>query len=98
MKDYIILGPAPANEECAQIGEDGFEKQNKEECLRLIRELKQRFGEEPQGAQLATKSFDHDFGTYREVVCHYDDAWEEAKEYAFKLEEEFPEYWIKENE
>ena len=50
-------------------------------------------GEEPENAHLAIKSNPHDFGTYYEVVCHFDDDDEEAAKYAYRCESEAPSQW-----
>ena len=36
MKDYIVIGPVPCNEDCAQVGQDGYQEQAVEECTRFI--------------------------------------------------------------
>ncbi len=93
MRDFINIGPAPCDEKCAQVGEDTFPEQSRKECRAFMGQLKRVFGEPPEGAELRIKSFEHDFGTYREVVCYFDDAYPESREYAFKLEGEAPSKW-----
>ena len=39
------------------------------------------------------KSFHHDFGTYYEVVCYYNDNDEEAQNYCYTIEADMPERW-----
>jgi hypothetical protein len=93
MQDFVTLGTAPIDEPCAQLGRDDYDDTVKEECRRFIRRLRQTFGDEPSGARFAIKSFDHDFGTYYEVVCLFDTDDEEAAHYAYRCEEELPLTW-----
>ncbi len=91
--DYLNIGPSPASEDCAQLGKPDFYEQAKKECQAFKAQLIRAFGEPPQGARIASKAFQHDFGTYYEVVCYYQEDLEEAVDYAFKLENEMPEVW-----
>ncbi len=93
MKEYINIGPVPCDEDCAQVGQEGYAEQAIKECQRFIELLRKTFGGEPPGAHLAIKWFDHDFGPYCEVVCWYETEDEEAKEYAFRCENEMPLTW-----
>jgi len=93
MRDFISIGPSPAEEECAQVGTEGFDHRNKMECVAYEAQLIRLFGEPPQGAYLAIKAFQHEFGTYREVVCYFDDNHPESIDYAFKLEGNSPAKW-----
>ena len=67
MKDYINIGPVPCEEDCAQVGQENYREQAIKECERFIELLRKTFGDEPPGARLAIKWFDHDFGSYCEV-------------------------------
>ena len=93
MRDYITVGPAPCEEDCAQLGSDNYREKAMAECLRYIRLIRKTLGPEPDGARLAVKWFPHDFGTYAEVVVYFDTDNEEATEYAFKVEGESPVRW-----
>lgn len=93
MKDLVFLGPAPADERCAQVGDEGYELRAAEECERYIRLLRATIGPEPQGARLRVKWNDHDLGAYAEVVCEFDDRYQEAFDYAFRCESEAPLKW-----
>lgn len=94
--DYISICSSPTNESCAQVGSDNYFTQSQKELKAFINQLRRKFGKEPGTAYLKIKSFPHDFGTYHEVVCYYNDEDEEAINYAFKLESETPEYWDEE--
>jgi hypothetical protein len=93
MRDYIDIGPAPCDEDCAQIGQLGFHERNMSECKRFIELIRATLGLEPEGARLGIKAHQHEFGTYREVVCYYDDENDKATEYAFRCESEVPSRW-----
>lgn len=90
---YVSIGPTPAEEECAQVGDENYESKAIAECIRFIELLRKKFGPEPDGARLSSKSFSHDYGSYREVVCYYNDSKPDSVEYAFKCENEAPGTW-----
>jgi len=50
-------------------------------------------GEPPIGACLTIKTFNHDFGSYKEIVVYFDDTIEESWKYAFNIEANAPEKW-----
>ena len=93
MQDFIMLGTAPVEEPCAQLGQPDCYDTVKAECRRFIRLLRQIFGDEPTGARFAIKDFAHDFGTYYEVVCLFDTDNEDAVHYAYCCEDELPATW-----
>lgn len=94
MRDHICIGSSPADEQTAQVGSADYESRARAECTRFIDIIRDRLGLEPPGARLAVKMFPgHDFGSYYEVVCHYDDAFPESVEYAFRCERECPQTW-----
>lgn len=94
MKDFVSLGSTPAGEECVQVGAENYYELSKEEAKKYITLLREKFGDETtKGCRLAAKSFPHDFGSYTEVVCHFDDNDEEAMKFAYNMENNLPEYW-----
>ena len=94
MRDYLTIGPTPADEDCQQVGTPEYSAEKaRVECCAFIGQLRRQFGIEPEGARLAVKRFAHEFGTYHEVVCWYDDDNEAAAEYAFKCEGEADTLW-----
>ncbi len=95
MRDYIDIGASPANERCAQVGEEGYAQQARAECNRFIELIRKTLGEEPGSAHLTIKSNPHGFGTYFSTVCYYDDTDEEAARYAARCEDEAPTRWGK---
>jgi hypothetical protein len=93
MKTYLSLASAPIEEDCAQVGTPGYEDRAIQECARFIRQLRRKFGPEPEGAWLSVKWFDHDFGSYCEVVCYYNTDILPSVEYAYTCEANLPATW-----
>lgn len=93
MRQYLEIAAVPSEEACEQAGENYDAIKACKECRAFIGQLKRLFGVEPKGAQLRTKSFQHDFGVYYEVVCSYEDGNEEAMRYAYQCESEMPQSW-----
>jgi hypothetical protein len=91
-RDYIDIGSTPANEECAQVGSDNYYEKARKECATFIGQIRREFGPEPGSARLGIKGNPHDFGTYYEVVCYYDDNDETGMDYAFKCESSAPDW------
>jgi hypothetical protein len=94
--DSIDLGCAPSEEDCAQVGRDGYYPRACRECRAYLAQLRRLFGDEPDGARLAVTSNPHDFGTYLSVACRYDPALPAAVDYAFRCEAEGPREWDEE--
>ena len=92
-RDYISIGPTPAAEDCQQVGPTYDHTAARAECRRFLELIRETVGPEPIGARLAVKSNPHDFGSYLEVVCYYDDENETATKYAFRCETDAPEHW-----
>jgi len=86
-EDYISIGSAPSDEDCAQVGSDGYYGRAMAECKRYKKLLREKLGPEPEGARLATMSCPHDFGSYLDVVCYYDPDNREAIDYALDCED-----------
>ena len=95
-RDYLNIGSSPYDEICAQVGSQDYDGKSRKECQAYRNQLRRQFGQEPDGAKLTVKAFQHDFGSYREVVCYYDDNIRESIEYAFKLEGDGPATWDQE--
>ena len=92
-RDYFELGPVPADEECAQLGTENYDVIAREECQRFIDLIRTSCGREPKNTELAIKPMLHDFGTYYEVVCYYDEKDDEAVGYVLDLETSIPTNW-----
>lgn len=94
MRSHVEIGSSPAEEECAQVGSPGYVERAMDECRRFRALIRARCGVEPRGAYLAIVGHAHDFGTYYEVVCQYDDDCPDAVNYAFRVENEAPTRWL----
>ncbi len=94
MGDYMEIASAPSDEPCVQVNPQGdYHDAMKAECRRFIELIRKKLGQEPPGAHLAIKSCPHDFGTYYEVVCWYDDDNQDAVNYAYLCESDAPRTW-----
>jgi len=93
--DYVCLGPVPADEDCAQVGDADYYERAPLECKRFIELIRETVGPEPKGAELAVKQFAHDFSPYGyyEVVCYWDNDYPKSEDYAFKCETDAPFTW-----
>ena len=88
MRDYMEIGSSPCDEPCVQVTKEGdYHEAMRDECRRFLELIRKKLGEEPPGARLAIKSNPHDFGTYLEVVCYYDDKDPTSTEYAYDCED-----------
>ncbi|HSX79998.1 MAG TPA: hypothetical protein VLQ80_15675 [Candidatus Saccharimonadia bacterium] len=93
MRNYFVIGSSPYEEDCIQVGAPDYYPKALQECQRFITLLRTILGPEPEGARLAIKAFDHDFGEYHEVVCWFDTENEAARAYAARCENEMPATW-----
>ncbi len=91
-RDFVDVGCSPHEEDCEQSGRDYDPVRARLECKALIGQLRRMYGEEPPGARLKIQSNPHDFGTYYEVICEYNDENEEAANYAWGCED-IPDRW-----
>lgn len=62
------IGPVPWGENCAQAGQEDFQKKSRQECRAFINQI-ERYYPTPESGQLRIKRFSHDFGDYYEVVA-----------------------------
>lgn len=93
-RDYVSIGPTPSAEQCQQVGTPEYDHTAaRAECRRFLALIRQTLGDEPEGAQLGIKSNPHEYGSYLEVVCYYDDENETAADYAYRCDAEAPENW-----
>lgn len=88
--EWFSIGPAPLEEECAQVGNEGYLDLAKIECRvflnMLTRVLKPTI-------RLSVMAHLHDSGTYHEVACHFDPNDEAQEEEMLRLERETPGEW-----
>lgn len=92
-REIVYLGSAPAEEDCAQVGQPDYPEASKAECRAYIQAIKRVCGEPPEGATLTVKTEQHDYGPYREVVITYDGNNLAAAEYAQRCDEQAPTTW-----
>ena len=59
----------------------------------FIAAIKAKLGHPPGSVWLKIKAFEHEFGTYHEVVCEYDSEDEVGRDYALRCESESPSTW-----
>jgi len=92
--DYIVLGSTPADESCARLGGPDYPRLSNIELGVYKRQLyRQSPSPDVATAFLAVKSFEHDYGTYREVVAVYDVHQNGAMSWALTLEATAPLRW-----
>jgi hypothetical protein len=94
MREYIEIGPTPAEESCQQVGTPSYDPQAaRAECQRFIEAIRKVVGKEPEGAVLRIKGNPHDFGTYFSVACYFEGDDETAVNYAYRCESDAPMTW-----
>jgi hypothetical protein len=92
MRDYLSIGSSPYDEDCAQVGSCDYERRSRKELRAFKHQLQRLF----PNAEIAIKSFPHDFGTYREVCVFFDDEDEASTDIALNVESNTPAQWDKE--
>lgn len=95
MKFELELGPCPSNVDAVQLTDNGDSaEQMRRQCLAWKEQLRRELQKNPEfrdcQVKLRVKGFEHDFGTYYEVVASCDDADERAIEAILWLEENAP--------
>jgi hypothetical protein len=93
MRDFIYIGSSPPDETCVQVGSENYYPRSRHECHVYIRQLRRALGNEPDGARLAIRRDEHDFGAYLSVICYYDATIQESIDYALRCEGQGPEQW-----
>lgn len=100
MRDYLTLGSTPSNEDCAQVGNSDYGIRSKIETTAYKNQLYRIFPEVLNSKTLSfsIKIFQHDFGSYKEVVINYDDDNEEEYNNIVitKIDKNIPEDWDEE--
>lgn len=93
MTDYLNIGSSPAEEDCAQVGSPDYHNKAMAELKRYRDLIRAHCGKEPPGTKLVIKWFPHDFGTYGELVCEYQEGDEVGLSYALHVESNGPCRW-----
>ncbi|WP_157269112.1 hypothetical protein [Azohydromonas aeria] len=90
--EHLGVGPAPALEECAQVGEPGYQVRSALEC-RVYRRMLRRLHPVPDGvaAVFVLRKLSHELGCYRELAITY--ACPEALDFALAVERDAPLEW-----
>ncbi len=91
MRDYLELGPTPAEEDCVQVGTDDYLAKARVESKVWVDQLERKYPD----LDFRLKSFPHDFGTYLEVVIMYDDDDPKEVKAVFRVEATLPRHWDK---
>lgn len=98
--EQIDLGPTPGDEPCAQVGTPDYEYRGIHEC-EVYRDQLYRFlvsrgytrDTLPHDFRIKVKAFEHDFGTYHEVVVRFNADDEKSYELVSLIENEGPSNW-----
>ena len=94
MKQYMEIGSSPIEEDCAQVGAEGYYQRAEKELNCYKDQLYRQFTESVEhNISFRIKWFPHDFGTYGEVCVFWNDSDEAANEYAYFIEANLPENW-----
>lgn len=98
MRDYLEIASAPIEEELISVTDKyPYHNAMRHECKVFLQQLQRQFPDIPEGAYLKIKSCSHDFGTYYEVVCSFDDELPASVDYAYTLESTTPLHWDEES-
>ena len=94
--DYLHIGSTPCDEDCAQVGEENYRTKATKEVNAYINQLNRTFPYTEENNVIITKKwFQHDFGSYVEVVVNYMVDDEKSVDYAIKIENNSPYNWDK---
>lgn len=89
MKEYLEIGPAPADEPCVQVGEDDYMSRSRAESRKFAALIERAY----PGACAVVRANRHDYGTYYEVNVAYDDDDEDQTYQAFHIADTVPATW-----
>jgi hypothetical protein len=94
MKEYMVAGPSPYDEDCAQVGTVDYYDKSKAEMTAYINQLNRLFSDaESKGIDFKIKRFYHDFGTYGEVCMYWNIDNEISDQYVYIIESNLPSNW-----
>ena len=86
MRDYLEIGPTPHAETCEQLGAAYDADKARIECRAFAHQIERAYPPADGCGYCRTRSNPHDFGTYYEVACVFDDSDEEACDWAYRCE------------
>lgn len=93
MLEYMEIGPVPCEEDCAQVGQSDFRKIASKQMDAYISQLKREFATRLDVIDFGKKWFNHDFGTYGEVVVYFNPDDEYSTKSAYFVESHLPMNW-----
>ena len=94
MNHSIDVGPSPAEEPCASVGQEDYVRAAGRECSVWMRMLRRLFPVPDNcTARFSRRGSPHDFGTYYEVVVKWQADDEVGGNYAYYVEEHLPGNW-----
>jgi hypothetical protein len=85
MRNFEMIGATPHDEDCAQVGSEGYAKRARQECQLFMQQITKHYPE-PDNGYLRIKATAHDFGTYYEVAAYFDDEDEASTNWAYDIE------------
>jgi hypothetical protein len=86
MRTYLELGPTPAEESCAQVGDPDYSTKARAECQRFVDQILRHYPDTDHSGYVTIKRFPHDFGTYYEVCAVYDEDDSASVDWAYDIE------------
>lgn len=88
MRDFLMIGSTPFEEDCAQVGSPDYTERARLECSVFKDQILRHypFPENENVCDVRIKANSHDFGTYYEVAVYYDPDHEPDVEWAFSVE------------
>lgn len=89
--DYLNIGSTPPEESCAQVGSDDYYERSRAECAAYATMLQRIWS----SGDFRIKRFEHDFGSYYEVVAYFnpDDEHDPRAAAAYEAEADGPQEW-----
>lgn len=94
----MSFGTCPTDEDCVQTTDPDYETKALAEAKKYRDLLLEKFGAPPNSESygLSIQRERHDFGSYYDVVYHYDSNDEAQVKYAFHVEANLPLWWEEE--
>lgn len=92
-REFSTFDTTPCDEPCAQVGKDGYYEIARLEARTLVDQLRRTFGNEPEGVRVRIRTKNHDYGEYVDVAIDVDISRPEAIDWAFAVENDFPQKW-----
>ncbi len=83
----------PHGEPCAQVGIDDYDLRTRREAAAMIAQLHRHLGAPPAGVIIRVKGFPHDFGIYHQIVMKWRSDDEQAADWVYNADRNWPENW-----